>query len=95
MYRVRTNGPSLPAQDSNGEPTVLGAGGLVFQCVEPFKAWTMSYDGPAVQTSSADLVAGRTDGPTVDISFHVDATMAVPPWVHTALIRGLSWFSSR
>ncbi|MDT5224662.1 MAG: hypothetical protein QOG19_2069 [Mycobacterium sp.] len=85
VYRLRTNGPSLPAQDSNGEPTVLGAGGLVFQCVEPFKTWTMSYDGPAVQTSSADLVAGRTDGPSVDISFHVDATMAVPPWVQGAL----------
>ena len=71
VYRLRTNGPSLPAQDSNGEPTVLGAGGLVFRCVEPFNTWTMTYDGQAVQTSSADLVAGRTDGPLVDISFRM------------------------
>lgn len=85
VYRLRTNGPSLPAQDSSGAPTVLGAGGLVFRCVEPFRNWTMSYDGPAVQTSSADLVAGRKDGPTVDVSFHVDARMAVPPWVQGAL----------
>lgn len=85
VYRLRTNGPSLPALDDNNEPTVLGAGGLVFRCVEPFNRWTMSYDGPAVQTSSADLVAGRKEGPTVDSSFHVDATMAVPPWVQGAL----------
>ena len=85
VYRLRTNGPSIPAQDGDGRPTVLGAGGLVFRCVEPFKTWTMSYDGPAVQTSSADLAKGRKDGPLVDIGFHVEATMAVPPWVQGAL----------
>jgi hypothetical protein len=85
VYRQRTNGRSMPAEDRNGEPAVLGAGGLVFQCIEPFQTWTMTYDGPAVQTSSADLVEGRTDGPLVDISFHVEATMAVPPWVQGAL----------
>src|ERR1700758_2464878 len=85
VYRLRTNGPSLPAQGPDGRPTVLGAGGLGFRCVEPFATWTMSYDGPAVQTSSADLVDGKKDGPLVDISFHVQATMVVPPWVQGAL----------
>jgi hypothetical protein len=85
VYRLRTNGPSLPAQGPDGRATVLGAGGLVFRCVEPFANWTMSYDGPAMQTSSADLIEGRKDGPTVDISFHVAATMVVPPWVQGAL----------
>ena len=85
VYRLRTNGPSLPTQGPDGRPTVLGAGGLVFRCIEPFANWTMSYDGPAVQTSSADLVKGEKDGPTVNISFHVEATMVVPPWVQGAL----------
>lgn len=85
VYRLRTNGPSLPAQGPDGRSTVLGAGGLVFRCVEPFTTWTMSYDGPAVQTSSSDLVKGKKDGPTVDIRFHVEALMAVPPWVQGAL----------
>jgi hypothetical protein len=31
------------------------------------------------------LVEGKKDGPTVDISFHVDAMMVVPPWVQGAL----------
>jgi hypothetical protein len=85
VYRLRTNGPSLPAEGPDGRATVLGAGGLVFRCIEPFDKWTMSYDGPAVQTSSADLVAGNKDGPLVDISFHVEAKMVVPPWVQGAL----------
>jgi len=85
VYRLRTNGPSLPARGADGRAGVLGAGGLAFQCLEPFDTWTMSYDGPAVQTSSADLVAGRKDGPTTNIGFRVEARMAVPPWVQGAL----------
>ncbi|HWT47724.1 MAG TPA: hypothetical protein VN255_03780, partial [Mycobacterium sp.] len=61
------------------------AGGLVFRCIEPFTTWSMSYDGPAAQTSSADLIKGKKDGPLVDIGFHVKAAMAVPPWVQGAL----------
>jgi hypothetical protein len=45
----------------------------------------MTYDGPAVQTSSSDLVDGQKAGPSVDISFHVEAKMAAPPWVQGAL----------
>jgi hypothetical protein len=85
VFRLRTNGASLPARGTDGRPTVLGAGGLVFRCIEPFTTWTMSYDGPAVRTSSADLVEGKKGGPLVDISFHVEATMVVPPWVQGAL----------
>ena len=64
---------------------VLGAGGLGFRCIEPFDTWTMTYDGKAVQTSSTDLIDGKKDGPLVDVSFHVEAKMAVPPWVQGAL----------
>ncbi|WP_262403242.1 hypothetical protein, partial [Actinomadura sp. CNU-125] len=46
----------------------------------------MTYAGKAVRTSSADLAAGRIDGPDVDVRFHVEARMAVPPWVQGALI---------
>ena len=33
----------------------------------------MTFDGTAVQTSSADLVAGGKDGPLVDVGFDVEA----------------------
>jgi hypothetical protein len=85
VYRLRDNGPSWPAAGADGRPTVLGAGGLGFRCVQPFDTWTMSFDGKAVQTTSFDLIEGRRDGPLVDVSFHVEATMAVPPWIQGAL----------
>lgn len=85
VYRLRGNGPSLPTHGPDGRPSVLGAGGLAFGCVEPFDTWTMFYSGPAVRTSSADLVDGKKDGPTVDIGFFVEAKMAVPPWIQGAL----------
>lgn len=85
VYRLRTNAPSLPAIGPEGKPTVLGAGGLAFRCVKPFSVWTMTFSGKALQTSSEDLVAGRKDGPMVDIEFEVEATMAVPPWVQGSL----------
>jgi hypothetical protein len=87
VYRLRESGPSLPSYGPDGKPTVLGAGGLAFRCVEPFDTWTMTYDGKAMQTSSADLVAGRTHGPLVDVAFQVQAMMAAPPWIQGALQR--------
>lgn len=87
VYRLRDGGPSLPAEGPDGRPTVLGAGGLAFRCVDPFDTWTMTYAGKAVQTSAADLVAGESDGPLVDVAFHVEAKMAVPPWIQGALQR--------
>lgn len=85
VYRLRTNEPSLPAKGPDGNPTVLGAGGLAFRCARPFDTWTMTYRGNAVQTSSADLVAGKKDGPLVEVAFSVEAKMAVPPWIQGSL----------
>jgi hypothetical protein len=85
VYRLRGAGPSLSPLGPEGEPTVLGAGGLVFRCLTPFDTWTMTYDGQAAQTSSADLVAGRPPGPLVDVSITVEANMVVPPWIQGAL----------
>ena len=68
VYRLREDAASWPVEGRDGKPTVLGAGPLAFTCVEPFNVWTMTFDGQAVQTSSADLVEGRKDGPLVDCS---------------------------
>ncbi|MBU9765334.1 hypothetical protein FR943_15955 [Mycobacterium sp. TNTM28] len=85
VYRLRDGAPSLPPEGPDGKPTVLGAGGLAFRCIEPFDTWTMTYTGKAAATSSADLVAGNSAGPLVDVAFHVEAKMAVPPWIQGAL----------
>jgi hypothetical protein len=85
VYRLREDGTSWPVNGTDGTPTVLGAGPLAFTCVDPFAVWTMTFDGKAVATSSADLAQGRKDGPLVDLRFEVEARMAVPPWVQGAL----------
>ena len=87
VLRVRDDGTSWPVEDPDGRPMVIGAGGLGFRCVEPFRTWTMTYDGAAVETSSFDLADGKKDGPLVDVQFEVEATMAVPPWVQGTLVR--------
>jgi hypothetical protein len=88
VYRLRDNGNSWPVEGPDGKPTVLGAGPLAFTCVEPFGVWKMTFDGKAISTSSADLVAGCKDGPLVDLQFDVEANLAVPPWVQGALQAG-------
>jgi hypothetical protein len=85
VYRLRDDASSRPVEGPDGKPTVLGGGPLAFTCVKPFEMWTMTFDGKAVQTSSADLAAGRKDGPLVDLRFEVEAKLAVPPWVQGAL----------
>jgi hypothetical protein len=85
-FRLRDDGKVWPPTDPDGRPRVLGGGPLGFRCVEPFRTWTMSFDGPATQTSTFDLVEGRKDGPLVEVGFEVEATMAVPPWIQGALL---------
>jgi prepilin-type processing-associated H-X9-DG protein len=85
VYRLRDEGQSVSPIGADGKPSVLGAGPLAFTCVRPFDVWTMTFDGKADATSSADLIAGRKDGPSVDLRFEVEAIMAVPPWVQGAL----------
>ncbi|MCW2631028.1 hypothetical protein [Mycobacterium sp.] len=85
VHRLRQDAASWPVAGADGKPMTLGAGPLAFTCVEPFNVWTMTFDGQAVQTSSAHLVAGRKDGPLVDLQFEVEAKLAVPPWMQGAL----------
>lgn len=91
VYRLRDSGPSRPPTGPDGKPSVLGAGGLAFRCIEPFDTWVMTYEGKAVETTSTRLAAGHTDGPLVDVSFHVEAMMAVPPWIQGSLQPDAGW----
>ncbi|WP_029112499.1 hypothetical protein [Mycobacterium sp. URHB0044] len=85
VFRLREDAPSRPTAGPDGRPTVLGAGPLTFACVREFDTWTMAFDGMAIQTSSADLAAGRKDGPSVHVRFDVEAELAAPPWVQGSL----------
>jgi hypothetical protein len=73
-----------PTRDHEGEPTILGSGPIRFRCLEPFRLWSLSFRGPAIDTNVADQAAGRVaTGPHVDVEIHAELTMAVPPWIES------------
>ena len=65
----------------DGKPSILGAGPLRFECVEPFRRWALTFDGAAEQSTTAAQLAGRIDGESVELSFRFEAEMAAPPWL--------------
>ena len=76
-------GPAPSAIDADGRPTVIGAGPLTFRCVEPFKRWTMHFDGPARDGHVREQFDGtfKTKTPSTVVKLDVDMTMATPAWV--------------
>jgi hypothetical protein len=75
-------GEPRPPEGPDGRSAVMAAGPLVMRCVEPFRRWTADYEGTALDTTVADQAARTVDrSRTVDVAFHVEAEMAVPPWI--------------
>jgi hypothetical protein len=53
-----------------------------FRCLEPFRRWSVSYRGRAIDTTAAAQAAGTVDpADEVDVALDLEATMAAPPWV--------------
>jgi len=76
-------GRAPAAIDADGRPTVIGAGALTFRCVEPFRRWTMTFDGPAVDGTSAEQIDGsfKQKKPTAHVKLEADMIMATPAWI--------------
>jgi hypothetical protein len=67
---------------ADGKPTVLGAGGLRFECIEPYRRWRVSYEGTPTDTTSADMLTNTLDpSQRATLSYQVDVTMVTPCWV--------------
>ena len=61
---------------------VIGAGPLVFQCIEPFKRWTASFDGDAADGHVADQIGGTLDQTRRStVRMQIEMVMATPAWV--------------
>ena len=68
--------------DHKSEPTILGAGPVSFQCLEPFRRWRVRYDGEAVDCTTQQQIEGTVDDSRrVAVSFDVELSMAAPAWV--------------
>jgi hypothetical protein len=73
---------------AGGHPTVRGAGPVRFECVEPFKIWTVSFEGQAAELTTAELL--KTPYPQerqrADVEFEIRMEMVVPPWIQGTLM---------
>lgn len=87
VLSVRGDGDSLSPIGAGGQPTVLGSGPLKFECLEPFKRWQASFQGSAAIMSTSGQMHGDLpgQGEPQHVEFHLEATMAVPPWIQGTL----------
>lgn len=87
-------GPAPLPFDAAGQPTIIGAGPLVFQCVEPFKRWAARFDGDAADGNVADQIAGSLDpSRRSPVKFEIEMVMATPAWVQENTTLDLSKLS--
>ncbi len=76
----RGHGPS--PLDAAGKPSIIGAGPLTFQCIEPFRRWTATFDGDAADSHVRDQMAQTLDQTRRSpAKFDIDMVMATPAWV--------------
>lgn len=94
VLRESAVGQTVPAIGPSGMPDTLGSDGLVFCCVEPFRRWTVAYEGVAWEGRVEEQIrgefgayadAGRSKGlegrARVPVSWAVDLEMVTPAWV--------------
>lgn len=94
VLRESTRAPTLSPIGPDGKASVLGAGGLKFHCIKPFRKWAVSYRGAAwdgsVQEQIRNTFAAYADGDRNSgldgrrrpaVSFDVELTMVTPAWV--------------
>ncbi len=82
------SGPTHPALDDQGNPTVRGSGGVRFQCVEPFRHWTATFKGMVPETTAMDLIneVWPQEPPMTEVTFDIEMHMAAPPWAPGSLL---------
>jgi hypothetical protein len=87
-------GAAPSAIDSDGRPTIIGAGALTFRCIEPFRRWSVTFDGPVVDGHVSEQIEGKlkTRKPTTLVRLQAEMTMATPAWIQefSGDIAGLS-----
>jgi hypothetical protein len=67
--------------DGRERRTIWSGGPLEFRLIAPWKGWSVSYDGTAIETRSAATRNGRTGSERrVRLQFAIRATLAAPPW---------------
>ncbi len=75
-------GPVPSAIDANGRSTVLGAGPLTFRCIEPFKRWSVHFNGDAADGDVRQQIEQSLDSrKRTNVKFDIELEMATPAWI--------------
>jgi hypothetical protein len=84
VYNAFGPGPVHSAVDAHGRASVLGAGPLSFEVIEPFRHVKIRFDGPAVETTVEQQMEGwipvLSSGPEVPVQLEIDLHPVLPPW---------------
>lgn len=59
ILRQSARGPTHSTLDGAGRHRVLGAGGLQFRCVEPFRKWAVSFEGTTYESTIEEQIRGN------------------------------------
>ena len=90
VLRVSKHAPTLSTLAGDGSHSLLGAGGLQFQCVEPFRHWRMRFEDTILESTSLEQIRGNfrvyVESPEpagarrTPIVLEADLEMAAPGW---------------
>jgi len=76
------SGPGPAPAGADGRPIFFGAGPLTFRCVEPFRRWSMTYDGSAIDGTVSQQISRSLDpAQQIPVRLDVELAMATPAWV--------------
>jgi hypothetical protein len=90
VLRESARGASHASVGPDGRANVLGVGPMTFRCIEPFRKWTVSYDGQAYEGSVQQQISrefsvyadrGPYSFPRRPLAYEVELTMVTPAWV--------------
>ena len=96
LFESKFDGKSHSPIGPDGRATILGSGGLQFECVEPYRRWKVRYEGTPIDTTSAHIAAGTVDRDrTTALRYEVDLTMVAPAWVQDNTPEALARMSER
>lgn len=79
--RVWSQEPGRALMNSAGKCIDRRAGRLRFSCIEPFRLWSVAFDGTAMQSTSKSELTGSRDRSPAPLAFHFEAEMVAPPWL--------------
>jgi hypothetical protein len=70
---------------SDGRPSVLGAGAISFRCIEPFRRWSMVFDGPAIDGHVSQQIAKTLDpNRRTQVRLVAEMIMETPAWIQAS-----------